>query len=167
MRNVLNMIERVFGPRVTSIEDVASGALDRLSDVEEDVSAIGPPAALRDSATIAFNTVIATDAVTINGVTLTAVANAATPSAGQFKIGAEATVDQGAATNLAALINSLTATTLPGVRATAAEKVVTVTGDPGVLLVITTEDTTVTVAYTAPSNSLYTIIRQALESGGD
>ena len=79
-----------------------------------------------DLATVTFSSVIATDAVTINGVTLTAIANGATPGANEFAIGAGGSVDSGAATNLAALINSLAATTMPGCYATAAGAVVTV-----------------------------------------
>lgn len=79
-----------------------------------------------DLATVTFSGVTATDAVTINGVTLTAIAYGATPGANQFAIGTGGGVDSGAATNLAALINTLSATTLTGCVATASGATVTV-----------------------------------------
>jgi phage tail sheath gpL-like len=77
----------------------------------------------RATGTFTLDTVIATDAVSINGVTFTAVASGATGN--QFNVGAD---DEETAENLAAAINaSVTALVAGYVTAEAAGAVVTIT----------------------------------------
>lgn len=95
--------------------------------------------------TITLNTVIATDAVIVNGVTLTGVA--ADPDENQFVIGEN---DTETATNLAALIS-----TLDGVTAIAEGNVITVTGDTALTkLEVTTSDTTMTIGSNGLNSEL-------------
>jgi phage tail sheath gpL-like len=82
------------------------------------------------SGTFTLDTVIATDAVSINGVTFTGVASGATGN--QFNIGAD---DDETAENLAAAINaSVTALVSGYVTASASGAVVTVTAERSTLL---------------------------------
>lgn len=86
--------------------------------------------AAKASGTFTGTSVVATDAISINGVTFTAVANGATGN--QFNIGAD---DDETMENLAAAINaSVTALVSGYVTAEAAGDVVTVTAvEPGIL----------------------------------
>jgi len=78
--------------------------------------------AVRASGTFTLTSVVATDAISINGVTFTAVASGATGN--QFNVGVS---DTATATNLAAAINaSVTALVSGYVTATSATNVVTV-----------------------------------------
>lgn len=106
------------------IERVASG-----NELAQDTSV--PPQIIvtvqndevRATGTFTLNTVIATDAVSVNGVTFTAVASGATGN--QFNVGVS---DTATATNLAAAINaSVTALVAGYVTASSALTVVTVT----------------------------------------
>lgn len=109
---------------------------------------------LRDVQTITLTSVVATDAVVVNGTTFTAVASGATGD--QFNVGVD---DAATATNLAAKIHALA-----GVSATSDAAVVTVTADaPGVGVVISTDDTTIAIASLSAANFagvLHTILAQ-------
>lgn len=100
------------------------------------------------SGTLTFATVIATDAIKINGVTFTCVASGATGN--QWNVGADDT--EGAA-NLAAAINaSATALVAKHVTASAASGVVTVTaiqgGHSGNAITLESLDVTITASVT-------------------
>lgn len=99
------------------------------------------------SGTFTLDTVIATDAISINGVTFTAVANSATGN--QFNIGMD---DAETATNLAAAINGSVTALVSGYvtaerTATSPDVVVTVTavakGLPGNAYTIASADSTI------------------------
>ena len=95
------------------------------------------------SGTFTLDTVIATDAVSINGVTLTCVASGA--SNNEFNVGAD---DTETAANLAAAINASTSALVnEHVTATSAAAVVTVTaqefGDEGDAITIASADATI------------------------
>lgn len=116
---------------------------------------------LKATGTFALDTVIATDAVSINGVAFTAVASGAV--ANQFNIGAD---DEETATNLAASINaSVTALVTGVVTASAAAETVTITavspGTSGNLITIASADATITASgarLTAGSNGTATTV---------
>lgn len=116
-----------------TVNDTDTGLVDRVKALE------GIP----DTATITLDTVIDTDAVVVNGTTLTF-------GAGVVKGASDIT----AATALAAAIDAL-----PGLSATSDGAVVTVTADPTLMVAATTEATTITVAYTANAYSVFTAIR--------
>lgn len=85
---------------------------------------------VKASGTLTLTTAIATDAISINGVTFTCVASGATGN--QFNLGAD---DAGDAANLAAAINaSVTALVAGYVTATSASNVVTVSAKRAGLL---------------------------------
>ena len=126
--------------------------LNRLSAFLQAVNAGAYPAsavlretgAVKASGTFTLATVIATDAVSINGVTFTAVASGATGD--QFNVGAS---DALTAANLAAAINaSATELVSEHVTASAADEVVTVTakfaGHAGNAITIASADATIT-----------------------
>lgn len=96
------------------------------------------------SGTFTLNTVIATDAISINGVTFTCVASGATGN--QFNVGAD---DDETAENMAAAINaSATALVSTQVTASASAAVVTITakikGYAGNAVTIASADATIT-----------------------
>ena len=166
MREIRVLLGREFADRVTALEatvDTAdTGLADRVGELEATVDTASTgltdrveavETGVQDTATITLDTVIATDAVVVNGTTLTFIAPG-TPGVGEVAIGTGGTSDNTAATNLAAKIS-----TIDGLSAVAAAKVVTVTGDPNILLVITTDDTTLTVAYTSPATSIFALTR--------
>jgi hypothetical protein len=140
---------------VVELGAMAAGVTSALALVEAQNSAGGGSqaiAALADtitanvavtSATIECNTVIATDAIVINGLTFTGAAAADAPNR-VFAIGAS---DQACATNLAALINNATYG-VPGVTASVADDDITlVSSDPGaVTITVSTTDGTFTIA---------------------
>lgn len=100
--------------------------------------------AVAASGTFTLDTVIATDAISISGVTFTAVASGATGN--QFNVGAD---DTETAENLAAAINaSVTALVTGVVTATSADEVVTVSavtkGLSGNAITIESADATIT-----------------------
>jgi phage tail sheath gpL-like len=102
--------------------------------------------AIQASGTFTLDTVIATDACSINGVSFDCVASGATGN--QFNLGAD---DEETAANLAAAINaSQTALVLGVVEATAEAEVVTVKAkQPGLVgnaIAIATADATITVS---------------------
>jgi phage tail sheath gpL-like len=99
--------------------------------------------AVAASGTFTLDTVIATDAISINGVTFTAVASGAT--AVQFNVGAD---DEETATNLAAAINASANALVSGlVTAAAVDEVVTITaykkGKMGNAVTIASADATI------------------------
>lgn len=133
--------------------DLAPGGLPALANFENYLSALsgGNQSALlvfdvgmvKATGTFTLDTVIATDAVSINGVTFTGVASGATGN--QFNIGAD---DTATAVNLAAAINaSVTALVTGVVTATSATTVVTVTavvpGVGGNVIAIASADSTI------------------------
>ena len=130
--------------RVIDLQETVNTADTGLVDR---VEALGNPA--KDSATITVSSVIATDAVVVNGVTLTYVAS--DPGPNDVVKGWD---DDASAVHLATRISAI-----DGLAATVTGAVVTVTADPGILLAVTTDDTTITVAYTAAADSIYTAIR--------
>lgn len=96
----------------------------------------------------------AADTVTINGVVLTAVAEVATPTNNQFRLGTTPTI---VAANMAAAINASTSDALAGVvRASSLAGVVTLTslmpGSIGNMLVVSESLGNFTWAATSPSN---------------
>lgn len=100
--------------------------------------------AVKASGTFTLDTVVATDAVSINGVSFACVASGATGN--QFNIGAD---DDGTATNLAAAINASSTALVSGyVTASASGAVVTVTaaraGLQGNAIAIASADATIT-----------------------
>lgn len=110
-------------PTVQSIADLIESILsgNQVGGPSVQVSVQGYE--VRASGTFTLDTVVATDAITINGVTFTAVASGATGN--QFNVGAD---DEETAANLAAAINaSVTALVAGYVTASAAGEVVTVT----------------------------------------
>lgn len=103
-------------------------------------------AALTSVLTITLDTVIATDVVAVNGVTLTFVA--ADPGENEVLVGAD---DEATAINLAAKIDALA-----NITATSDADVVTVTSTvPGVYLAVTTSDTTMVIAPAGTANVMY------------
>jgi hypothetical protein len=102
-------------------------------------------------ATLTCATVIATNVVTINGLTFTAIANGGTPAAGtrQFAVGTGGTANADTATALAAIIND-TVLGVPGITASANAAVVTLNAtNPGeALITITNPSATITPATT-------------------
>jgi hypothetical protein len=95
--------------------------------------------------TLTLDSVIATDAIVVNGVTLTGVS--ADPQTNEFLIGVD---DSATATNLAAVIAGLDNIA----SAVAVAAVITVTGKNGKKLDITTADTTITIATNGLTNTL-------------
>lgn len=117
--------ERSTSAKYATVQSIASFIQSILSGTQVSpsvaVSVLGNTA--KASGTFTLTTVIATDAVSINGVTFTAVASGA--GANQFNVGASDTIT---ATNLAASINaSVTALVSGYVTAAAVGTVVTVT----------------------------------------
>lgn len=105
---------------------------------------------VRASATATIVSAAANDAVTINGVAFTAIANGGSPTGNQWAVGAGGTADADSATALAAAINaSTTAKVQNYVTATAASNVVTIRakqpGLAGNMFTLTDTGTTITV----------------------
>ena len=129
------------------LDKVQSGSLAGNASI---TAHIGGTAGVKASATATCGSVIATDTVVIGGTTLTAVANGATPTAVQFRIGTGggATQDGLCATNLAACINANT-TLNKFVSASAAAAIVTITalnfGVVGNKITLTSTGGTITV----------------------
>lgn len=94
--------------------------------------------------TVTLGTVIATDVLVINGITLSGVA--ASPVGNQFLIGVSPAAT---ATNLAAVIDAMDSIT-----AAAVDNVITITGLNGISLDVTTPDTTMTIATNSNTNTL-------------
>ncbi len=111
---------------------------------------LGGTAAVRASSTATCASVVATDTIVIGGTTLTAIANAGTPTSAQFRIGTGGGAGQNAmcAANIAAAINANT-TINKLVYATSAAAVVTITalqaGAVGNKITLTSTGGTITV----------------------
>lgn len=98
------------------------------------------------AATLTIAAAEATNAITVNGLTFTAIANGSQPDAAkrQWAVGTGTTANADSATALAAIINNATYG-VPGVTASAADAVVTLTvSDPGETT-ITIEDAAATI----------------------
>ena len=105
----------------------------------------------RASATATIVSASAADAITINGVAFTAIANGGTPTGNQWCVGAGGTADTDSATALAAAINaSTTAKVQNYVTATSAAGVVTIRAKaPGLAgNMFTLTDTGITITVT-------------------
>lgn len=105
------------------LQRLNSGGLKGATSSRPSVVVSLPGVAVQASGTFTLTSVVATDAISINGVTFTAVASGATGN--QFNVGAS---DTETATNLAAAINaSVTALVAGYVTASSLNTVVTVT----------------------------------------
>lgn len=111
---------------------------------------IGEDDAVAASGTATIVSAVATDAVTINGVAFTAIANGGTPTGNQWCVGAGGTANADSATALAAAINAAATAKVAGyVTASAAANVVTITavhaGVSGNMFTLTDTGNTITV----------------------
>lgn len=134
---------------------MAAGATSAIQVMQaQDAAGTGAKAITNNAATITANTkvsaatitctsVVATDAVVINGLTYTAAAAADLPKR-VFAVGQD---DTECAASLAAAINHSTAG-VPGVTATSSLGVVTLVADDETTITMSTEDATMTLATT-------------------
>lgn len=126
----------------TTVDTETTGLVDRTAALEGVVT---------DAVTITGASVIATDAVNVNGTAFACVASGATGN--QFNLGAD---DAETMANLAAKINALS-----GIDATADGAVVTVTAY-GRVLIVSTDDTTLTIAESGNAYTIGGVCRQLL-----
>lgn len=157
LQNILNDSNTRKAPFAQKVINFfrALNAGARSASVQSGVVDSGSGNALAASQTATFSgAATANDTVTINGVVLTAVANVATPTNNQFRVGTDATT---AAANLAAAVNASTTDALSGVvKASSLAAVCTVTClIPGVIgnsLAISKSSTAITLGGATLAN---------------